>query len=292
MQKTATAVPNNIKKLKSVVLDQVLHIESLAHQNTQLLAEVARIKAQVFILQEQLNLALAKRYAASSEKRSPDQIRLFNEAEVDVAADGVAADDAGTSGVIAEHARQKRGRKPLPGSLPRLDVIHELPEAERYCDHDGAALVRIGAVISEQLDIIPATIRVLRHIRVQYACGCGQCIKTAPLFFLYTGTLVSGPALPDSGILNARIVETDSMANLVMSFADGSVKYKAANLANINGPINWASLLSTEIPIPSGLGAITIYPESSMYQTTPAKTLDFAIDGLNSQGSVYFVQAQ
>ena len=181
MQKTCAALPNNFEKLKSVVLDQVLHIESLADQNTQLLAEVARIKAQVFILKEQLNLALAQRYAARSEKRSPDQIRLFNEAEVDVSADDVVADDASASVVIAEHTRQKRGRKPLPGSLPRLDVIHELPEAERYCDHDGAALVAIGEVISEQLDIVPATIRVLRHIRVQYACRCGQCIKTAPL---------------------------------------------------------------------------------------------------------------
>jgi transposase len=39
----------------------------------------------------------------------------------------------------------------------------------------------IGEVISEQLDIIPATIQVLRHIRKKYACDCGQCIKTAPL---------------------------------------------------------------------------------------------------------------
>ena len=56
-----------------------------------------------------------------------------------------------------------------------------MPKPERYCDHDGAPLNKIGEVISEQLDIIPATIRVLRHIRLQYACGCGQCIKTAPL---------------------------------------------------------------------------------------------------------------
>jgi hypothetical protein len=28
---------------------------------------------------------------------------------------------------------------------------------------------------------VPATIRVLRHVRVQYACDCGQCIKTAAL---------------------------------------------------------------------------------------------------------------
>jgi transposase len=36
-------------------------------------------------------------------------------------------------------------------------------------------------VVSEQLDIVPAKIQVLRHIRKKYACTCGQCIKTAPL---------------------------------------------------------------------------------------------------------------
>ena len=114
MQKTRIALPNDINKLKSVVLDQGMHIESLADKNSQLLAEVARVKAQVLILQEQLNLAIAKRYAASSEKLSPDQIRLFNEAETDAPADDAEVEDAVV--VIAEHTRQKSGRKPLPDS--------------------------------------------------------------------------------------------------------------------------------------------------------------------------------
>ncbi|MCF6226358.1 MAG: hypothetical protein L3J22_08675 [Xanthomonadales bacterium] len=41
-------------------------------------------KTQVLTLQEQLNLALARRYAASSEKISPNQYRLLDEAETDV----------------------------------------------------------------------------------------------------------------------------------------------------------------------------------------------------------------
>ena len=79
------------------------------------------------------------------------------------------------------HCRKKGGRKPLPTHLPRVEVIHELPEAERRCEHDGKILSEIGEVVSEQLDIVPATIQALRHVRKQYACDCGQCIKTAPL---------------------------------------------------------------------------------------------------------------
>jgi transposase len=42
-------------------------------------------------------------------------------------------------------------------------------------------LAEFGEVTSEQLDIVPAKIQVIRHIRKQYACRCGQCIKTAAL---------------------------------------------------------------------------------------------------------------
>jgi hypothetical protein len=52
-----------------------------------------QLQSKVIILQEQLNIALVKRYAASSEKLSPDQIRLFDEAEADTQAQEVSEED-------------------------------------------------------------------------------------------------------------------------------------------------------------------------------------------------------
>lgn len=156
-------LPDDIETLKALLLEQ--HI-----RNTQL-------EAQVLTLQEQLNRALAKRYAASSEKCSPDQLRLFNEAELESTQ---ADEDAQSTLFIEAHPRKKRGRKKLPMALPRVDMIYELLEAERHCDHDGRLLNDIGEVISEELDIILVQIRVLRHIHKKYACPCGKCIKTAP----------------------------------------------------------------------------------------------------------------
>jgi len=181
-------LPDDVDALKSLVVDQLVRNEQLQvdkqavdQKIEQLTTENQRYKFQVLTLTEQLNLALARRYAASSEKLSPDQICLFDEAELDseVAADTEA--EGGDEITIAAHKRKKRGRKPIPDHLPRIDVIHELPESERRCQHDGRLLSEIGEVISEQLDIIPAKIQVLRHIRKKYACDCGQCIKTAPL---------------------------------------------------------------------------------------------------------------
>ncbi len=182
-------LPDDIDALKSLVADQLVRNEQLKadkqaaeQKNEQLTTENQRYKVQVLTLTEQLNLALARRYAASSEKLSPDQICLFDEAELD--GEAVAGTDADTDDdeiMVAAHKRKKRGRKALPAHLPRIDVIHEIPESERRCDHDGQLLTEIDEVISEQLDIIPAKIQVIRHIRKKYACDCGQCIKTAPL---------------------------------------------------------------------------------------------------------------
>ena len=175
MPRALHQLPDDVDALKSLVAEQL-------DRNEQLSTENQRYRVQVLTLIEQLNLALARRYAASSEKLSPDQIRLFDEAEQDDETLLSTAADADDDAVmVAAHPRKKRGRQPLPEHLPRIDVIHELPESERRCDHDGRTLTEIDEVISEQLDIVPATIQVIRHIRKKYACGCGHCIKTAPL---------------------------------------------------------------------------------------------------------------
>jgi len=178
-------LPDDIDALKSLVAEQSIELdhfvarsEQLQTANQAVVQNNEQLKARVLTLQEQLNLALAKRYAASSEKISPDQIRLFDEAEVESQAAASAEHETVT---VPAHTRIKRGRKKLPEALPRVDVIHELPDGDRHCPHDGAVLAEIGEVVCEQLDIVPAKIQVIRHIRKKYACRCGQCIKTAPL---------------------------------------------------------------------------------------------------------------
>ena len=158
-------LPDNVDALKTLVLEKATENEQLT--------------SQVTILQEQLNIALAKRFASRSEQLSPDQIKLFDEAESASVSDDTA--DASPTIEVSSHQRKAGGRKPLPEHMPRIEVVHELPVDQRVCDHDGRVLSEIGEVTSEQLDIVPATIRVIRHVRKRYACDCGQCIKTAPL---------------------------------------------------------------------------------------------------------------
>lgn len=69
----------------------------------------------------------------------------------------------------------------MPPELPRIDVVHDLPAGQRCCP-EGHPLKILGEELSEQLDIIPAKIQVLRHIRKKYACPCCEAhVQTADL---------------------------------------------------------------------------------------------------------------
>lgn len=139
--------------------------------------DIAALKAlvqskdqRIAALEEELRLALHKRFAVSSEKISPDQINLFDEAEQQAQSEAATTPDTDASiTIIAEHERKTRGRSPLPGHLPRTRIEHDIPDADKICAC-GCQKTRIGEVTSEQLDIIPAKIQVLSHVRFKYAC--------------------------------------------------------------------------------------------------------------------------
>ncbi len=98
------------------------------------------------LAEERLRAYRRELFGAKSEVRSSDQPGLFNEAEV-LGTNATPAQEDTPETTIAAHTRKKRGhRKPLDPSLPREVVRHELPETERFCNHDGHALVKISYI--------------------------------------------------------------------------------------------------------------------------------------------------
>jgi transposase len=146
-------------------------------------------REQIAHLLEQMVLARHRQFGTSSEQLS-GQARLFDEADAlaqstteadDIAAlppEDKATDKAGEK-PATKAARGKRS--PLPVALPRIDVVHDVPEDARTCPC-GSPMVEIGQDVSEQLDIVPMQVRVLRHIRKRYGCpGSIHAPVTAPL---------------------------------------------------------------------------------------------------------------
>lgn len=144
--------------------------------------ELVLVRTERDLLKERLNKFLHKIFAAKSETSDHNQKDMFfNEAEdLGAQAKPAGTDDDGSEGDsnsgdaidVPAHKRTKRGRKPLDPDLQRTVVRHELPEAQRFCPHDGAPLQEIGVETSEQLDIIPQQVRVIHHQRVKYTCPC------------------------------------------------------------------------------------------------------------------------
>ncbi len=147
--------------------------------------ELRMTQAERDLLKERLNQFKRQLFAAKSEASSQQQRDMFfNEAEslgahAEPAREEVEAEDVIE---VAHYQRKKKpGRRPLDAALPREVIRHELPEDQRVCPHDGAELREIGVEASEQLDIIPQQVRVIRHERVKYACPCCDgALRLAP----------------------------------------------------------------------------------------------------------------
>ena len=179
-------LPNDVESLQHM-------LRTLTRDFQQLKVENVSLSGKNSILQEQINLLLHKRFGANTEKYRAEQSDLFNEAEVyaeepetqeahaESCDETVASTTEPTTTSDPTTTTHKPGRKALPQELPRVDIIHDLPEDQRRCA-EGHELKEIGTEVSEQLDIIPAKVQVLRHIRKKYACPCCQAeVKTAPL---------------------------------------------------------------------------------------------------------------
>ncbi|HCG1270865.1 TPA: IS66 family transposase [Pseudomonas aeruginosa] len=136
---------------------------------------IAQMQSKVVHLEEQNALLRQRLFGRKSEQTTDPatpQLVLFNEAES--VAEPV-AEDVDEEAVAPTKRRGKR--KPLPADLPRIEVIHELPEHELTCTC-GCRKHTIGEEVSEQLEIVPMQIRVIKHIRKVYGCrGC----ETAPV---------------------------------------------------------------------------------------------------------------
>lgn len=146
----------------------LLHTQHQAHTEV-----MQQAMGHIQHLLEQFVLLRHKQFGVSSEQ---GQGRLFDEAEV-LAAETTDTQDIATippetpsSSTAAKPEVKARGKRaPLPTELPRVEIVHDVPEAERTCPC-GTPMVVIGQQVSEQLDIVPMQIRVLRHVRNTYGC--------------------------------------------------------------------------------------------------------------------------
>jgi transposase len=161
MNFSVSTLPDDTESLKQMLVslgEDFVDLQKRYDQETDLLLEQIRhLRAQLF--------------GRKSEKGSADALAqplpLFDMPEPDLSEESVSEKEI----EVPAHTR-KRGRRSLPEDLPRVEVVHDLADDEKVCGC-GSELSRIGEEVSEQLDIVPAKIQVIRNIRPKYACR--QC---------------------------------------------------------------------------------------------------------------------
>lgn len=175
-----SVLPHDVNALKTLLVTQQSAFD----------AAVAAIHKEahdyVTRILEQAILARQRMFGASSEQLRA-QGRLFDEAESLAHTSTEAQDTAPQAPQQPAHpsdplatptatpqVKAARGKRAaLATGLPRVDVVHDVPQAQRTCPC-GTPMVEIGQDISEQLDIVPMQVRVLRHIRKRYGCPGSQ----------------------------------------------------------------------------------------------------------------------
>jgi transposase len=72
--------------------------------------------------------------------------------------------------------KTRADRKPLPDHLPR-EVVTHAPDGD-CCSDCGGQLRHFGDDVSEQLEYVPDSFKVIRHVRPKFACtGCDRIVE-------------------------------------------------------------------------------------------------------------------
>jgi len=159
-----------IEEMESIRKDNLY----LSEENKLLKLKIEALEKQVSLLTEQLRLLNLRLFGKKTEQQpEPDQI--FDE---DPDADTEDPDGATTTVTAHERKRRSVGRKIDTSKLPREQVIYELTAEEKTCSC-GGMFKKFGEDTSEQLEYIPAQIKVIEYICSKYSCTYCESVKTA-----------------------------------------------------------------------------------------------------------------
>lgn len=125
---------------------------------------IANLQHDLQRLQQQVALLLHDKFGHSSEKQPAIA------ATESAAAEPQPEEPEPVTEVITYTRRKNKSHRQIPDNLARVRIEYTLPDLTCPCGC-GRQLYKIGEVITEQLEVIPAKIFVLQHVRFKYA-GC------------------------------------------------------------------------------------------------------------------------
>jgi len=167
-------------KLAGMALDQAQLPKDVATLQAMLIAAQTRLlDRDAEIANLKLTIAKMRRetFGASSERGA----KLIDQLELQLADLVEAATEAKSAAAVATLSPaeevQKPARRPLPDHLPRERIVHP---AQATCPDCGGQLRKLGEDITETLELVPATWKVIQHVREKFSCRTCEHITQAP----------------------------------------------------------------------------------------------------------------
>ncbi|MCW3474938.1 IS66 family transposase [Limobrevibacterium gyesilva] len=184
MPDTTAALPDDVATLKAMLLAQTAELaQSRALRQAQE-ADLAAARAglieqrfEIEALKSRLARLLRLTFGRSSEKLR-DQVEQLELTLTDI--DEMLGEITPANGPAdgqSEAGGRKPARRPLPEALPRDVVEHA---AACACPACGGALRPFGEDVTEILDYVPGSFRVIRHVRPKLSCRSCETIAQAP----------------------------------------------------------------------------------------------------------------
>ena len=223
----------DFKALKSLIL--ALHEQAFSHrkqlttQQEEILSQREQLASRDAEI-EHLKLLIAKlrrmEFGRSSEKRESqiEQLELrLEELEVRRRKERTATQGSTGSTTVARPVR-----RPLPDHLPR-EVRKCLPKHEA-CPDCGGKLKHLGQDISEILEYVPASLKVIQYVRPKLACaGCDRIVQAeAPSRPIERG--MAGPGLL-AHVLTSKYCDHLPLYRQSQIFARSGVELDRSTLA-------------------------------------------------------------
>jgi transposase len=181
-------------------------LELLARKNSELELDKLRLlkkhlgQTSERVSGDQLSFLLS---LLPEEERPADAlVPAVDAAPIEGASDAASSEGNGAPPKTKKKGRDEHGRKPLPNSLRRVPVPHEVPAEERVCTTCGKDKVCIGHATSEVLCYKPAELYVELHTTETVACprGCeGEVVVSGPDKVIEKGR-------PDASLLSKIVV--------------------------------------------------------------------------------------
>jgi len=272
------ALPDDPTALRAAVLSMRAEIDEARAARVRLDAECAHLEtvrgeleAELALrerLIEKLKLQIHRlkrgKFGASSEKldRAVDQLELTLE---DLAAVRGEIAARYPSPVPASETTGKPARRALPGHLPREECLHDVG---CMCAACGNPMVRIGEDTSEVLEYVPASFRVIRHVRPKYACGACETVRQAAPADLPIERGRPGPGLL-AHVLVAKYADHLPLHRQSGIYAREGVDIERSTLADWVGRAAW--LLS---PLAEAVGRHVLSGGVVHADDTPVPVLD------------------